>query len=203
MNERPPTRVSPTTYVRIASLGDSFSCAASGSPAWDRILSSALAHEYDVSLCELAQAGATTAEIRLAQVPAAQAHRPQLAALTGGLNDAHRGIWDADAVRYRLMRSADDLSWSGVSLMTVRFLAAGPHARRISDLNEIYDEIDDAYGSLRLDLGEVPCAALPEFWSIPAVQPSARGHRHIAAAFLQVLACEPVFVNRRRLAHAG
>lgn len=190
-----------STYLRFTSVGDSFSRPIAGK-SWAQRFADLLAQRHDVSFCEVAEAGATTAEIRLCQIPRAQAHRPNLAALTGGLNDVYRGIWDAETVRYRLMRAADELAWCGAALLTVRFLEVGSQARRICQLNEIYDEIDDAYGSLRVDLADMPQASSPDFWSIPSLQPSPSAHHQLAERFVQVLADEPLFINRRSLAHA-
>lgn len=190
-------------YLRFAALGDSLSCGhpGSGRPrtlSWAELLASSIAHDHDVSFCDLTQAGATTNEVRKTQAPLARDHRPHLASLVAGLQDACRSTWDKDVVRYRLMRSADELRWSGAELMTVRFhdhskvLGLGTVSgqgltRRIAELNEIYDELDDAYGGLRLDLAHHDELLEDGFWSTHPLHPSSAGHLFLAQQFARLL----------------
>lgn len=203
--QRLTTRVMPDgsrrSYLRFAALGDSFTCtheSAAASRGFAEILATALSTNHDVSYCHLAAPEATSADVRHDQTPAAQTHRATMAVLVAGLHDAYGQIWDTETIRYRLMRVADELSWSGATLLTVRFLAVDGHgsdnmttrrvAGRIEALNDIYDEIDDAYGGFRLDLADIPEALHPQFWATPGLQPSDLGHHLIAEAFARLLA---------------
>jgi hypothetical protein len=203
MPARPLSTGGERKYIRFAAVGDSFTCPLDDcgpTPVrgWAELLVGSLAHDHDVSFCNRAEAGATTSDVRRTQTPAAQAHRPDLAAIVAGLHDAVRADWDTDTVRYRLMRSADELAWCGAVLMTVRFhdhakllgLATAEERRvseRVDALNDIYDEIDDAYGSIRLDLAEVPEVYDSRFWSTHPLQPSTFGHQVVARAFADLL----------------
>lgn len=190
-------------YLRVAALGDAFACAPDrldGTPSagWAELLAGSLSVDHDVSFWNLASPTSTTAQVRREQIPAAQAHHANLAALSSGLHDACRDDWHAETVRYRLMRTADELSWCGASLLTLRMPENGivsttaPQVparvwQRIATLNEIYDEIDDAYGGIQLNLADVAQAHSERFWSTSPLQPSAYGHRIIASSFAAAL----------------
>lgn len=200
--QRLMSRVMPNgarrSYLRFAALGDSFACspAAAETAGWAELLANALSTDHDVSYRHLACPRATSAEVRREQTPDAQNHRANMAVLVAGLGDVYGESWDTDTVRHRLMRVADELSWSGATLLTVRFVALTSSddvrtrriAARIDALNDIYDEMDDAYGGLRLDLASIPEATDDAFWAVPGLQPSAMGHLLIAEAFARLLA---------------
>lgn len=202
-SRRRPVTGTGRQYLRFAALGDSFSCALPGTgaatpPGWADILAASLGEDHDVSFCDLAEPGATTDDVRRAQAPLARDHRPNLASLVAGLQDVTRSTWDPVTVRYRLMRSADDLAWSGAVILSVRFhdhstvLGLGRDAGRglayrIAELNDIYDEIDDAYGTLRIDLAEHDEVQQDSFWSQHPLHPSLVGHQFLALQFGRLL----------------
>lgn len=186
-------------YVRFAALGDSATSglcdrAPGGWRGWATILTDSLRESHDLSFCNLAVPGATTTDVAEAQLAEAVAHRPHLSSLIVGLNDTMRSTWDVEQVRENLFRCADELTTAGSMLLTVRFhdhsrvlplpkLLARPMSQRIADLNDIYDEIHQHHGSLRVDLSKLPEVYDRRFWSVDRLHPSELGHRFIANAF--------------------
>ncbi|MFC7594174.1 SGNH/GDSL hydrolase family protein [Terrabacter sp. GCM10028922] len=183
-------------YIRFAALGDSASCGV-GDPApdgwrgWARILADAIASDHYVSFCKLAVPGATVADVRRVQLPHALDHRPVLASLVVGLNDTFRSAWDPEQIRRDLLHCAGELARQGALVITVRFhdhtrvlglpeLLARPVRRRIQVLNEIYDEVHETYGVLRLDLAAHPAIYSRAVWATDRQHPSELGHRRLA-----------------------
>jgi lysophospholipase L1-like esterase len=187
-------------YVRFVALGDSATYGVGdptpeGEPrGWARILAEAIAQSHDVSFCNVAASGATTAGVWSAQLPEALRHRAQVASLVVGLNDTMRASWDPVAIRSALLMSAAALTSRGALLMTLRF---HEHARvmrlprplakvmtdRLEELNHILDEVHERYGGIQLDLADVPEVYEPRSWSADRLHPSERGHRLLAAHF--------------------
>jgi lysophospholipase L1-like esterase len=206
--QRPLSRALPSgaqrSYVRFVTVGDSATCGV-GDPAhdgswrgWARILAGAIAEDHDLSFCNLAVSGSTSADVRRVQLPVALEHRPHLAALIVGLNDTMRSSWDPLDVRANLLACAEALSEQGAVLMTVRFHdhgrvlrlpwpLAGVIARRIDALNEIFDEMHRTHGGIRVDLSELPDVYHRAFWSVDRLHPSELGHRVLAVRFAAVL----------------
>ncbi len=190
-------------YVRFAALGDSTTVGV-GDPVpggwrgWARLLAEALASSYDVSFCNLARSGATSAEVRETQLDEAVAHRPDLASLVVGVNDTMRSTWDPARVRDDLLACADALHGTGALLLTARFhdhsavfglpaVLRRPLARRIEEVNAAYDEVHAAYGGIRLDLSERPEVRARVFWSVDRLHPSELGHRALARCYAERL----------------
>jgi len=190
-------------YIRIAALGDSATCGV-GDPTpdgwrgWARILADAIALDHHVSFCKLAVTGATVADVRRKQLGPALDHRPVIASLVVGLNDVMRSTWDPDQIRDDLLHCAAELAGQGALLVTVRFhdhtrvlglptLLARPMQRRIQILNEIYDEVHERYGTLRLDLGADPAIYDRELWAADRLHPSEMGHRRLARLVAELL----------------
>jgi lysophospholipase L1-like esterase len=192
------------SYVRFVALGDSATCgvgdlAPDGAwRGWARILADAIAEDHDVSFCNFAAPGSTTADVLRAQVPGAIGHRAHLTALIVGLNDTMRASWDPNTIRANLFASAEALTAHGAALMTVRFHdhvhvlrlprpLARTMASRIEELNEILDEVHHVYGGFRVDLSDLPEVRDPAFWSIDRLHPSELGHRALAGRFAALL----------------
>jgi lysophospholipase L1-like esterase len=191
------------SYVRFAALGDSVTHGIGdplydGCRGWVRILAGAMLEEHDVSLWNLARPGATAADVRFEQLTHALDHRPHVASLIVGLNDAMRSTWNADQVRADLLHTAERLAAEGVLLLTVRFhnhskvlrlpaFLARPMRGRIDVLNEIYDEIHQRFDSVQVDLTRHPGVYDREFWSIDRLHPSELGHRALAEEFAALL----------------
>ena len=196
-------RSEPRTYVRIAALGDSVTYGLGDRTSqrcrgWARLLGNAIAHEHDVSFCNLARPGATAADMRTQQLGEALDHRPHVASLIVGLNDTMRSSWDPASLRLDLLHAARTLAGQGATLLTVRFhdhsrvfglpgFLARPMRKRIDVLNAIYDEIHATYGGLQVDLARHPGAYDREFWSIDRLHPSELGHRALAHEFASLL----------------
>jgi lysophospholipase L1-like esterase len=193
-------------YVRFVALGDSASCGV-GDPTpdgwrgWARILADAIGVNHHVSFCKLAVTGALVADVRRHQLQEALDHRPVLASLVVGLNDVMRSTWDPDQVREDLLHCAGELARHGALVITVRYhdhtrvlglptLLAGPLRRRIQTLNEIYDEVHEKYGALRLDLSADPAIYSRDLWAADRLHPSELGHRRLARLVGRLIADE-------------
>ena len=193
-------------YVRFVALGDSASCGV-GDPTpdgwrgWARILADAIAVDHHVSFCNVAVSGATVADVRHHQLSQALDHRPVIASLVVGLNDVMQSPWNPGQVREDLLHCAAELARQGALIITVRFhdhtrvfglptLLAGPMRRRIHDLNAIYDEIHEHYGTLRVDLAAHPAAYARELWAADRLHPSELGHRRLARTVGHLLNAE-------------
>ena len=193
-------------YLRVAALGDSATYGIGervpgGWRGWAKLLADALATSYDVSFCNLAVSGATTADVLGGQLDAAVTHRPDVASLIVGINDTMRSGWDPAQVRHRLMTSAETLHGTGALLLTARFhdhaAVLGlprplrrPMANRIEAVNRVYDEVHATFGGIRLDLATRTEVGSRDFWSVDRLHPSELGHRTLAAGFAGLLARE-------------
>jgi len=191
------------SYVRFAAVGDSVTYglgdrASKRSRGWARLLATAIGGDHHVSFCNLAQPGATAAQVRAEQLADALDHQPHVAALIVGLNDTMRSTWDPAAVRLDLLYAASLLAGQGALLLTVRFhdhsrifglpgLLARPMRQRIAELNAIYEEIHIRHGGVQVDLGAHPGIYDREFWSLDRLHPSELGHRALAHEFSALL----------------
>lgn len=193
-------------YLRLAALGDSTTYGV-GDPVpggwrgWARLLAEAMGTAYDVSFCNVAASGATSATVIAAQLEEAVAHRPDLASLIVGVNDTMRSTWDPVRLRTDLLTAAEALHGSGATLLTARFHDHGavfglpsvvrrPLLGRIEQVNRVYDEIHATYGGVQLDLATRPEVQLRSHWSVDRLHPSELGHRALARAFSEMLADE-------------
>ena len=192
--------------IRFAALGDSASCGV-GDPTpdgwrgWAQILADAMAGDHYVSFLKLAVPGACAFDVRRDQLATAIEHRPVIASLVVGLNDAVRSSWDPDRLREDLLYAAAELAAEGTLLMTVRFhdharvlglpsILARPLRRRIEVLNAIYDEVHERYGLIQLDLGRFPQVYFRDMWAVDRLHPSEKGHRWIARQAGELLRAE-------------
>lgn len=190
-------------YLRVAVLGDSASHGV-GDPVpggwrgWAALLAQSLAMHHDLSFCNLAVPGATTASLRADQLPAALAHRPDLATLVVGLNDVLRPSFDRARVAEDLHATAGALHGAGALLLTVRFhdhpTAAGLPpwlarrlGARVAAVNDAYDAVHARWGGVRVDLATEPAVHERRSWSVDRLHPSERGHRAMAAACARAL----------------
>jgi len=199
-------RLTSRDYIRFAALGDSASCGVGdptpdGLRGWAQILSEAIGVGHYLSSAKLAVSGATVADVRRDQLAEALDHRPHIASLVVGLNDAMRSTWDPEQIRQDLLHMAGELARQGALVITVRFHdhtrvlglpspLAAPMRRRIQVLNEIYDEVHEAYGALRLDLSADPGIYARELWAFDRLHPSELGHRRLARQVARLLIAE-------------
>jgi lysophospholipase L1-like esterase len=191
-------------YIRFVALGDSATCGFGDTDpsgvrrGWARLLADAIAQDHDVSFCNLAVPGSTIADVRRDQLGDALDHGAHVASLVVGLNDTMRSAWNPTVLRADLLDCAQRLSEQGALLLTVRFHdharvfhLRGPLGRplqaRIDFLNQVYDEIDERYGGLRVDLAVQPGVYDREFWSVDRLHPSELGHRALAHEFTSLL----------------
>jgi lysophospholipase L1-like esterase len=179
------------SYVRLVAVGDSVTYglgdpASKRSRGWARLLATAIGGDHHVSFCNLAQPGATAAQVRAEQLGEALDHQPHVASLIVGLNDTMRSAWNQAAVRADLLYAASLLAAQGALLLTVRFhdhsrvfglpgFLARPMRQRIDQLNAIFDEIHTRYGGIQVDLDAHPGIYDREFWSIDRLHPSELG----------------------------
>lgn len=192
-------------YVRFAALGDSTTYGigdpvpSGGWRGWARLLADSLGSGNDVSFCNVAVSGATSADVRARQLGPALSHRPTVASLIVGVNDTMRSTWDPARVREDLLTCAEALHGGGALLLTVRFHDHGavlglpgvlrrPLGRRIEELNRVYDEVHRTFGGVRLDLVGRPEVQARAFWSVDRLHPSELGHRSLARQFSTMLA---------------
>jgi lysophospholipase L1-like esterase len=190
-------------YVRYAALGDSATVGV-GDPVpggwrgWSRLLAAALATAYDVSYCNVAVSGSTSADVLDHQLDDALAHRPDLASLVVGVNDTMRASWDPAALRERVLTCAEALTDAGAELLTVRFhdhaavfglpaWVARPLRARLACVNGVYDEVHATYAGQRVDLAAQPQVLQRAFWSVDRLHPSELGHRALARAHADLL----------------
>lgn len=189
-----------TRYLRFAALGDS-STFGLGDPVvdgwrgWSRLLADAMvASGYDVSYCNVAVPGATAGTVLADQLELAVTHAPDIAALVVGINDVLKSTWDAGRLREDLLVCAETLTAGGATLLTARFhdhdqvlplpaVIAAPLRNRIDALNAVWDDVHDAFGGVRVDLGAMPEPLDRRFWAVDRMHPSELGHRCLARAF--------------------
>lgn len=186
-------------YVRMVALGDSATFGIGDRlgkqwRGWASILAQAIGTGHDVSFVNLAKPGSTIGDVQLQQVPDALDHRAHLATLVVGVNDTLRSWWDADVARRQLLSCAAQLRSQGAVLMTVKFhdhaeLLPLPRqlrirlGRRIDALNAIYDELQDRFGGIQIDLRDYAEPLERDFWSVDRLHPSELGHRWLARSF--------------------
>jgi lysophospholipase L1-like esterase len=155
---------------------------------WAALLAAAVGAE---SFTNLAVGGATTADVRAEQLPAALAAVPQLASVLAGGNDALRGNFDARRSAQNLEETVAALRDGGATVITARLpdpcrLARlpGPLSRplvaRVSALNEAIDGIAATYRTVHLDPGADPTAYHRLMWMVDRIHLSERGHRRLA-----------------------
>jgi lysophospholipase L1-like esterase len=200
--------------LTFVALGDS-TTAGFGDPmpdgrwrGWAELLANGLAPPGQVEFHNLARSGALAADVAADQLPAAVAHRPDLAALLVGVNDTLRGSFDVATVGTALYRTASTLQQAGTVVMTACLPDPGrmfrlppalgrPLGRRISAINAVVHAVTDRCRSLHLHIPELPGAYDPLMWSIDRLHPGERGHRLLARAAYDLLADEGVPVHRR------
>ena len=162
------------------------------------MLAEALGSSQHVSYRNLATSGATAPAVLQDQLPASGTGRIDVASLVVGVNDTMRSSFDADRIRDCLLACADQLSRRGALLLTVRFHDHGqvfglpgwlrrPLWRRIELVNAAYDQVQDRYGGIRVDLDDCPDVYRREFWSVDRLHPGERGHRRLARTFADEL----------------
>jgi lysophospholipase L1-like esterase len=183
----------------LVALGDSLSCGEGVGVrvplplTWTALLAAALPTTTHLPL---ARPGARIADVRERQLPLASQGR--LVTLLAGLNDVARPGFRAAAVRDHLLRTVEEITRAGSTLLlgrlhdpTVQLWVPRPlrrHAHaRVAVVNAAVDEAG-AWPRVRvLDLDAIPELREPGAWAVDRVHPSPAGHAAIAAAAADVL----------------
>lgn len=200
----PPTEAMPRRVRRLAVLGDS-TAVGLGDPVpgrgW-RGVGPFLARALDVApdgYLNTAFTGARMRCVRYDQLPAAAAHRPDVALVIVGMNDTLRSDFDAAAMAADLEHIVTTLRARGAVVVPVRFhdhgkvfRLPGPLYRalkaRIDELNSAIDAVVRRYGLSCLDLDAMPGAYDLSSWSVDRLHPSELGHRMLARGTTGLLA---------------
>ncbi|WP_410669229.1 SGNH/GDSL hydrolase family protein [Amycolatopsis sp. cmx-4-68] len=133
------------------------------------------------------------------QVPAAVAHRPDVALLVAGMNDTLRPDFDAARIAADLTEVVHRLRETGTTVLPVRFhdhskvFRLPPSLKRalsarVAELNAAIDDVVAREGVPCLDLDRLPGAYDLTSWSVDRLHPSELGHRMLADGFTRLLA---------------
>jgi lysophospholipase L1-like esterase len=133
------------------------------------------------------------------QLPAAVAHRPDVALLVAGMNDTLRPDFDAGVIATDLTEVVRRLGEVGTTVIPVRFHDHSKVFRlppalkralsaRVAELNAAIDEVVAREGVPCLDLDRLPGAYDLTSWSVDRLHPSELGHRMLADGFTGLLA---------------
>jgi lysophospholipase L1-like esterase len=152
-------------------------------------------------LHNLATTGAQAADVERGQLPRALELRPDVASVVVGINDTLRRGFDPARVHDALAHVIGSLSAAGAVVLTMRLPDPGrmlgmptalarPLAGRISELNQIMDQLAAQFGTLHFDAAEDSQVYDRCMWSVDRLHPSERGHRHIACRFHDQLAAQ-------------
>ncbi|UIJ63925.1 SGNH/GDSL hydrolase family protein [Amycolatopsis acidiphila] len=194
----------PRRARRLAVLGDS-TAVGLGDPVpgrgW-RGVGPFVARALDVApdgYLNTAFTGARMRCVRAEQLPAAAAHRPDVALVIAGMNDTLRSDFDAAAMAADLDHVVTTLRARGAVVVPVRFhdhgrvfRLPGPLSRalraRIEELNAAIDSVVARHRAPCLDLAALPGAYDLSSWSVDRLHPSELGHRMLARGLTGLLA---------------
>jgi lysophospholipase L1-like esterase len=143
--------------------------------------------------------GARMACVRMDQLPAALAHRADVALIVAGMNDTLRSDFNAVAMADDLAAVITELTAVGTMVIPVRFHDHGRVFRlpgslrralsaRIGELNDVIDGVVKRLGTTCVDLDALPGAYDLATWSVDRLHPSERGHRQLAKGFTDLIA---------------
>jgi lysophospholipase L1-like esterase len=143
--------------------------------------------------------GARMACVRTDQLPAALAHRADVALIVAGMNDTLRSDFDAVAMADDLAAVITALTAAGTMAIPVRFHDHGRVFRlpvslrralsaRIGELNDVIDGVVKRLGTPCVDLDALPGAYDLSTWSVDRLHPSELGHRQLAKGFTDLIA---------------
>ncbi|WP_370942673.1 SGNH/GDSL hydrolase family protein [Amycolatopsis sp. cg5] len=143
--------------------------------------------------------GARMRCVRTEQLPAAVAHRPDVALLIVGMNDTLRSNFNAEQIAADLTAIIRELAAVGTTVVPVRFHDHGKVFRlpaslrraltsRIGELNAAIDAVVANEGVPCLNLDRLPGAYDMSVWSVDRLHPSELGHRLLADGFTGLIA---------------
>lgn len=186
-----------------AGLGDGVSMGARRPPTpprgFARMLAASLGPAGQVGYVNLAATGATAADVRASQLPAAVAWGPTLASLIVGLNDVLDPRFDPGRTGDHLAHCVAGLRGAGAVVMMVRFADPAPLlrmpgglrrilSRRVELLNGCVDQAAAADpGVVVLDLATWPELRERCCWDVDRIHPGSRGHALLARRFAELL----------------
>lgn len=191
----------PGPFQRYVAIGDSSTegiddpDGKGGYLGWSQRLAERISQaQGGLDYANLAVRGLTTAEVRLRQLDAALALRPDLASLFCGTNDV-------TGMRFDAMHVANDIEDMQRALVAAGATVIGftlpdltplmPLARliapRIAALNRALHAASQRTGSILVDFAAYPVATDPRLWSEDRIHANAAGHRRIAEALAQAL----------------
>jgi lysophospholipase L1-like esterase len=144
-------------------------------------------------------AGARMRCVLTEQVPAAVAHRADVALVVAGMNDTLRPDFDAARIAADLTEVIRRLRDARTTVVPVRFHDHSKVFRlpqslkralsaRVAELNAAIDEVVAREGVPCLDLALLPGAYDLASWSVDRLHPSELGHRMLADGFTGLLA---------------
>ncbi|MDQ7905228.1 hypothetical protein RB614_11905 [Phytohabitans sp. ZYX-F-186] len=111
-----------------------------------------MAAVHDVSWCDASTAGATAYDVRRVQLRVAVAHRPHVVAMDAVLGDLGRRDWDLSEIRSHLTHCAWVLTRRGAVLLTTSVgRRARWHRSRAEQLDAVYEELAQRFGTIHLD----------------------------------------------------
>ena len=183
-----------TTYV---ALGDSFTAGTGCAPgeSWADLLAEALAVDDGLVYENLAEHGATSADVRRQVGPAIEL-RPDLVTVVCGANDLLLRSGDVDDYSRNLGLILDALTRSLPDAMLVtatapdrwEFLGLGPRTQarfeaELQALNTATRAIASLYGAEVLDVAGHPGLSREENFAGDGLHPSPLGHRRAAEGF--------------------
>lgn len=133
------------------------------------------------------------------QLPAAVAHRPDVALVVAGMNDTLRPDFSAEKIAADLTEVIRSLAAVGTTVVPVRYHDHGKVFRlpqslrralseRVAELNAAIDGVVEREGVPCLDLELLPGAYDLTAWSVDRLHPSELGHRMLATGFTERLA---------------
>lgn len=158
-----------------------------------------LAEALGADLVNTSRNGARTRGLRMHQLPAVVAARPEAAVVCVGMNDTLRSDFSVKSIAADLDVVVGTLTDLGAVVAIVLyhdhgrvFRLPGPLyralARRIGALNGTLRDVADRHGTGVVDLDALPGTYLPGAWSVDRLHPSEWGHRMLASALADCLA---------------
>lgn len=191
----------PGQVIRFAALGDSLTeglgdpMPSRGYRGWAALLAQGLPGPGErAELLNVARSGALSRDAAGAQLNAALAARPQLAAVLVGGNDTLRTDFDIRRIARTLDDTFGELAAAGAVVLTAclpdpgRMLRlpgplARPLARRIHAVNTVVHALSVRHDTVHVHLADHPMIAHRAAWSADRLHPSELGHRLLAREF--------------------
>jgi lysophospholipase L1-like esterase len=192
----------PVSFARYVALGDSSTegiddpDGAGGYRGWSQRLAERVDAVQGGGLlyANLATRGLTTREVRVRQLEAALALRPDLATVFCGTNDVTAPRFDATAVAADIAEMQRALTARGATVLSFTLPDLTPLmplarliAPRIAALNKALGAASKASGAILVDLAAHPVATDPRLWSEDRIHANAAGHARIAEALAHAL----------------